>query len=171
MDDRDQPASTTVPQAPQTRSSLSFPVGNSKERRALKSIMDAAGWGLPIVRSLVCVRVTAESFRQERHQIGKPRASLQGSVIGQHSRNIREVGSGGPFGELYSSRLRGAVVVIVSEAGRSCPRPNRFADVGNRWHSRLCYFHGPNVAAPRYRRGRRDNDPPSGGQRLGGGGF
>ena len=79
VDDRDQSANTTVPHAPQTRSSLSFPIGNSKERCVLKSIIDAAGWGLPSVRSFVCVRVTAESLRQERHQIEKPRASLQGS--------------------------------------------------------------------------------------------
>src|SRR5271169_658640 len=64
--DRDQPVSTTVPHAPQTRSSLSLPIGNSKGWRAHKSTIDAAGWGLPIVRSLVRVRVTAECLRQER---------------------------------------------------------------------------------------------------------
>ncbi len=63
---RDQPASATMPHAPQTRSSLSLPIGNSKGWRALKSTIDAAGWGMPIVRSLVCVRVTAECFRPER---------------------------------------------------------------------------------------------------------
>jgi hypothetical protein len=51
--------------------------------------------------------------------------------LGSTLRLILEAGSGGPFSELYASRLRGAVVIIVSEAGRSCPRPNRFADVGN----------------------------------------
>ena len=66
VDHRDQPASATMPHAPQTRSSLSLPIGNSKGWRALKSTIDAAGWGMPIVRSLVCVRVTAECFRQER---------------------------------------------------------------------------------------------------------
>jgi hypothetical protein len=66
VDHRDQPASATMPHAPQTRSSLSLPIGNSKGWRALKSTIDAAGWGMPIVRSLVCVRVTAECFRPER---------------------------------------------------------------------------------------------------------
>ena len=78
VDDRDQPANTTVPHAPQTRSSLSFPIGNSKGWRALRSIIDAAGWGMPTLRSLVCVRITAESLRPIP-QIEKPRARLQGS--------------------------------------------------------------------------------------------
>lgn len=87
VDDRDQPANTTVPHAPQTRSSLSFPIGNSKRWRALRSIIDAAGWGMPTARSLVCVRIMAESLRQERPilQIEKPWARLQVPVTGQRS--------------------------------------------------------------------------------------
>ena len=87
VDDRDQPANTTVPHAPQTRSSLSFPIGNSKGWRALRSIIDAAGWGMPTLRSLVCVRIAAESLRQERPilQIEKPWARLQVPVTGQRS--------------------------------------------------------------------------------------
>jgi hypothetical protein len=70
MEDRHHPASTTVPQAPQTRSSLSFPIGNSKERRVLKSIIDAAGWGLPTVRSLA-------AFASRRRAFGKSDTKLR----------------------------------------------------------------------------------------------
>src|SRR5271155_4181253 len=64
VDDRDQPCRATPPHAPQTRSSFSFPAGNSKGGRAPKSMIDAAGWGMPIVSSLVLVRVPAQGFRR-----------------------------------------------------------------------------------------------------------
>jgi hypothetical protein len=93
--------------------------------------------GMPTVRSLVCVRVTAESLRQERHQIEKPRASLKGSVIGPRSNDIREAGSGGAFRRTLPFATTGA------RSWLSCPRraaelpgPNRIADVGNRCHEK-----------------------------------
>jgi hypothetical protein len=80
VDHRHQPASATMPHAPQTRSSLSLPIGNSKGWRALKSTIDAAGWGMPIVRSLVCVRVTAECFRQERCILSRPSRNQEDNI-------------------------------------------------------------------------------------------
>jgi hypothetical protein len=173
VDDRDQPANTTVPHAPQTRSSLSFPIGNSKERRVLKSIIDAAGWGLPTVRSLVCVRVTAESLRQERHQIEKPRTSLQGSVIRQHSTSYSGGRTRRAFRRtlLFAATGRGRGYRVRGGSQLPATEPLVLPISGTAVIPDWFCFHDPNVAAPRYRRGRRDNDPPSGGQRFGGGGF
>jgi hypothetical protein len=53
---------------------------------------------------------------------------------------------------LFASSFFNPLVVvgsraIVAEVESQTPRPSRFADVGNRCHSRLCYFPAPDFPA------------------------
>jgi hypothetical protein len=136
VDHRDQPASATMPHAPQTRSSLSLPIGNSKGWRALKSTIDAAGWGMPIVRSLVCVRVTAECFRPERRILSRQSRNQTGGRRQNSSSAVRAILDDPPIHiRPVCSRKRECEGQEL--CGWSKRRPNRYVE-----HNR------PNVETP-----------------------